>query len=133
MTALIIILGIMACVCNFLMDEVKCKYGRFFGKILPDKWDWWFNPALSHPNKYFSKYPFVRLIFSTILVWTTDFWHFAKTVMLVCVGLIIALIENSTLLWWQYGLEVIALGLGWLLVWELVNGVIGAVSDNLKD
>lgn len=132
MNWILIMLGIMACIANFLMDETKHKYDRFFGQVLPDSWDRWFNPAISHPNKYFSKYPFVRLIFTTVLVWTTDFWHFAKTVMLVCIGLIIVLIENDSLHWWQYGIEVLFLGLMWFMVWEGVNGIVGAISDKLK-
>lgn len=132
MTALIIILGIIACLSNFLMDEVKHKYDRFFGKILPDSWDGWFNPAKSWQNKWFAESAFLDVMFSTVLVWVTDFWHFAKTVMLVCIGFIIVILENSTLLWWQYALEVLALGLGWFLVWELINGIVGAISDKLK-
>ena len=132
MTALIIILGIVACLSNFLMDEVKHKYDRFFGKILPDSWDGWFNPAKSWQNKWFAESAFLDVMFSTVLVWVTDFWHFAKTVMLVCIGFIIVILENSTLLWWQYALEVLALGLGWFLVWELINGIVGAISDKLK-
>ena len=132
MTALIIILGIIACLSNFLMDEVKHKYDRFFGKILPDSWDGWFNPAKSWQNKWFAESAFLDVMFSTVLVWVTDFWHFAKTVMLVCIGFIIVILENSTLLWWQYALEVLALGLGWFLVWELTNGIVGAISDKLN-
>lgn len=132
MTALIIILGIVACLSNFLMDEVKHKYDRFFGKILPDSWDGWFNPAKSWQNKWFAESAFLDVMFSTVLVWVTDFWHFAKTVMLVCIGFIIVILENSTLLWWQYALEVLALGLGWFMVWELINGIVGAISDKLK-
>lgn len=132
MTALIIILGIVACLSNFLMDEVKHKYDRFFGKILPDSWDGWFNPAKSWQNKWFAESAFLDVMFSTVLVWVTDFWHFAKTVMLVCIGFIIVILENSTLLWWQYALEVLALGLGWFLVWELTNGIVGAISDKLN-
>ena len=110
MTALIIILGIIACLSNFLMDEVKHKYDRFFGKILPDSCDGWFNPAKSWQNKWFAESAFLDVMFSTVLVWVTDFWHFSKTVMLVCIGFIIVILENSTLLWWQYALEVLALG-----------------------
>jgi len=133
MTALILILGVTACIANFCMDEVKHKYERFFGKIIPDKWDIWFNPAMSYNNKYFSENPFVRFLFMTVLVWLTDFWHFAKTIMLVCIGFIIVLLENDSLVWWQYGLEVIVLGIGWFFVWEIINGIIGAISDRLKN
>ena len=132
MTALIIILGIIACLSNFLMDEVKHKYDRFFGKILPDSCDGWFNPAISHANKYFSKNPFVRFLFTTVLVWTTDFWHFAKFIMLVCLGLIVVLLENDSLSWWKYTLEILFLGIMWFMVWEGVNGIVGAISDRLK-
>jgi len=132
MTVLIIIFGIVACVFNFFMDEVKHKYDRFFGKVLPDSWDKWFNPAISHANKYFSKNPFVRFLFTTVLVWTTDFWHFAKFVMLICLGLIVVLLENDSLTWWKYVLEILFLGLMWFMVWEGINGIVGAISDKLN-
>ena len=129
---LIIILGITACVANFFMDEVSHKYERFFGKIIPDKWDWWFNPAVSWTYKWWSDSWILDRLFSTVLVWTTDFWHFAKTIMLICFGLIIVLLENNSLRWWQYAIEVAFLGLCWFLVWELTNGIIGAVGDKNK-
>ena len=132
MTVFIILLGITACIFNFLMDEVKHKYDRFFGKILPDSWDKWFDPSASYTNKYFSKNPFVRFLFMTVLVWVTDFWHFAKFISLTCFGLIVVLLENDSLTWWKYGLEVLFLGLMWFMVWEGVNGIVGAISDKLK-
>ena len=133
MTLLIILLGIVACILNVLMDEVDHKYERFFGKIVPDKLDWWFNPAISHVNKWWANSWILDKLFSTVLVWTTDFWHFAKTIMLACIGLIIVLLENNSLCWWQYGIEVLVLSLGWFLVWEFINGIIGAMSDKLKN
>lgn len=132
MIILIIILGIVACISNFLMDEVTHRYTRFFGKILPDSWEQWFNPAISWKNKWWANSDFLDILFSTVLVWTTDFWHFIKTIMLVCIALIVVLLENSTLLWWQYLLEVLAIGLGWFLVWETINGIVGVISDKLK-
>lgn len=129
MTITLIILGIVACVFNFLMDEVKHKYSRFFGKVVPDSWDKWFNPSISYANKYFSKNQFVRFLFTTVLVWTTDFWHFTKFVTLACFGFIVVLLENPALQFWQYGVEVFVLGVGWFIVWELTNGIVGAISD----
>ena len=131
-TTLLIILGITACVFNFLMDEVRHKYSRFFGKILPDSLDKWFNPAVSWQNKWFAKSDFLDILFSTLLVWMTDFWHFAKMVMLVCIGLIIVILENGSLRWWQYAIEVLALGIIWFFVWEFINGIVGLISDKLK-
>ena len=132
MTVIIILLGITACLSNFFMDEARFHYDRFVGEVVPDRWDWWFNPAISHSNKYFSQNPVIRFLFTTLFVWITDFWHFTKFVMLVCFGLIIVLLENNTLSWWKYGLEVLFLGLMWFMVWEGINGIVGTISDKLK-
>lgn len=129
MTVIIIILAAVACIANFFMDEARHHYARFIGHVVPDSWDWWFNPAISHSNKYFSPNPVIRFVFMTLLVWTTDFWHFTKFVTLACFGFIVVLLENPALQFWQYGVEVLVLGVGWFIVWELTNGIVGAISD----
>jgi hypothetical protein len=52
--------------------------------------------------------------------------------MLVCFGLIIVLLENDSLTWWKYAFEILFLGLMWFMVWEGINGIVGAISDKLK-
>jgi hypothetical protein len=41
--------------------------------------DWWFNPSESWKNKHRWK---PTWLFKTVLVWTTDFWHLLKFLML---------------------------------------------------
>ena len=132
MTLLIIILAITTCLADFLKDEVKHKYSRFFGKIIPPKMEWWFNPAISHLNKWKFDSKFLDLLFSTALVWVTDFWHFLKAIFITSIILMILLIENNSLLWWQYLIELLVVEFAWGVLWETFNGITGALSDKIK-
>jgi len=133
MELLIIILGLVAVATNVIMDELDFHYDRFFKKLIPKKWDSWWNPSVSWRNKYIAKSRFLTFIFSTLLSFCTDAWHFFKALFLSSIALIVLLLENSALKWWQYGIELIAIGLCWGIVWELINGIIGAISDKLKN
>lgn len=127
-----ITLAIIACLFNFLMDEAYYHYDRFLGKIIPDKWDWWFDPSVSHTNKYFSQVPVIRFLFTTLLVWVTDFWHFAKFVSLMSIGFIIVILEDRGLNFWQHLIEVLVLGFAWFFLWEFFNGIINVLSNKLN-
>jgi hypothetical protein len=115
------------------MDEIQFHWDRLFGKIVKEgsQLEQWLNPSKSWTNHYIFKNKILRFLFSTILVWTTDFWHLLKFLFLCSIGLIICLIENPDLIWWQYGLELIVLGIGWFFFFELFNGILGAISDRL--
>jgi hypothetical protein len=132
MNWLFIVLGITTVVSNVIMDELHTHYERFFQKIIPKKWDSWWNPSVSWQNKYIAKSKILTFIFSTVLSFCTDAWHFFKTLFLASAVLIGLLLENGTLKPWQYGVELLAIGLVWGITWELINGVIGAISDRLK-
>lgn len=133
MVWLFIILGITAIAANVIMDELHTHYDRFFKKIIPVKWDSWWNPAVSWQNKYVAKSKLLTFIFSTVLSFCTDAWHFFKTIFLTSAVLIGLLLENGALKWWQYGVELLAIGVVWFLVWELINGIIGAIGSKLKN
>lgn len=133
MVCLFIILGIIVVIANVIMDELHTHYERFFQKIIPKKWDSWWNPSVSWQNKYIAKSRVLTFIFSTLLSFLTDAWHFFKTIFLTSAILIGLLLENDTLKWWQYGIELLAIGLVWGILWEGINGVISTISDKLKN
>jgi hypothetical protein len=133
MVLLFIILGIVAVAANVVMDELHTHYERFFQKVIPKKWDSWWNPSVSWQNKYIAKSKILTFIFSTLLSFCTDAWHFFKMIFLTSAVLIGLLLENGGLKWWQYGVELLAIGLVWGIMWELINGIIGAISDKLKN
>ena len=80
-----IILMIIAGVFNATMDVLKVRYKT----SIFSKWknQQWINPELSWTNKWKSKSKMGDKIMSTVLVWTTDMWHFSKMLMLVCISL----------------------------------------------
>ena len=131
MIILYIILAVLAVLCNVIMDEIHTHYSRFFAGIIPANWQGWWDPGRSWKNKYISNSKILTFIFSTTLVWLTDAWHFFKTGFLICLFLIILLIENGDLKWWQYGCELLFLGILWGMGWELINGIIGELSNRL--
>jgi len=126
MALTVIILFILASLSFVIMDELRFHFARVFGKIIPEKYYSWWNPVISWENKYHFNNNFLRFIFSTVLVWTTDAWHFFKFISLSSLFLIILLFENKGLSWWQYLIElgVVHLCFGfisetfwWLLSW----------------
>lgn len=129
----ILTFALLAVFCNVVMDEIHTHYSRFFAKIIPKAWQGWWDPSKSWDNKYISGSRILTFIFSTALVPLTDAWHFFKAIFLISISLIILLLENGGLKAWQYGIELIFVGLLWGLVWELINGIIGWLSDILKD
>lgn len=108
------------------MDELDFHYNRFIGKIVKNQ-NWW-NPALSWDNKYISKSKLLKTLFSTVLVFVTDAWHFFKSLFLSSIILIILLIENQYLMWWQYVIEFLVVKLLWGIVYESGLGLIGYLS-----
>lgn len=132
MLILIIVLGIIAVVSNVIMDELDFHYDRIFGKLIPEQWQSWWNPSLSWHNKYIEGSKILTMIFSTILVWTTDAWHFFKTVFLSCIIFIVLLFENCHLIWWQYIIEFIVLRLVWGILFEATLGIFGAIGSKLN-
>lgn len=88
------ILITIAAILNASMDVVSIKWGKsFFNKRL-SKYSQFFNPQLSWKNKWKNgdpkqgeKFP----LSSTALVFLTDWWHLAKTSMILCFSLGIVL------------------------------------------
>lgn len=95
------ILIILAGVFNATMDVLKYRFKTSIFK------DWkgqnWVNPVISWHTKWeIDKKIFGRQInivdklFSTVLVWVTDMWHFVKMSMLVCIMYSIVLYQPLT-------------------------------------
>jgi hypothetical protein len=85
-------------VCNSVMDVLRYRYNVSIFRFWPNQN--WVNPALSWPNKWKPKTKLGDLIMSTVLVWATDFWHFAKMIMLVTIMLSIILYK-PLINWWS--------------------------------
>jgi hypothetical protein len=132
MTLIIIFLILIAIFSNVMMDELDFHYSRLIGKLISSKGESWWNPALSWHNKYIEGSKILTYIFSTVLVWTTDAWHFFKTLFLFSIILILLFVENKELIWWQYGIEFLVCWFLWGLIFESVLGIFGAISDKLN-
>lgn len=78
---------IIAGIFNASMDVLKVRYNTSIFSQWPNQN--WVNPAFSWRNKWKSKNKIIRYLMSTVLVWTTDMWHFVKMLMLVSISLAI--------------------------------------------
>jgi len=121
---MILLLAILFVVCQALMVEIRSHWDRVFSHWF--RIGQWFNPTISWQNKY--KYKPVWL-FSTALVWITDFWHFLQFISLNSIFLIVLLYENKTLVWWQYGIELLVLNICWGIIFESIMMVFSWISE----
>lgn len=124
---MIYLLIILAVFVNVTMDEIDHHWYRWFGKVIKNaNLIHWMNPRLSWTNKHFEN-RFLTFIFSTLLVWLTDFWHFLKLVFLNCIFGIIIILTG-----WDWKL-IIVFNLGWGVLFEFVLGIYGLLSDKYHD
>ena len=134
MTALpiILILGLIAAACNAAQDEIRFHWSRLFAHWFKpnSKTEQWFNPSKSWTNKYISNSKILTLLFSTVLVGFTDFWHFLKGVMInsIMVAVVIAAGFIGTILEWC--VLMLLLNIIWGGIYEgVTRGIFGALSD----
>jgi len=87
-----IIFIILAGILNASMDVITYKWDKSIFKKKLNKYSQFFNPKISWTNKYKNgvaalgeKFPFSK----TIFVFLTDWWHLAKTLMIICFTLAI--------------------------------------------
>jgi len=78
-----IILLIFAGIFNACMDVLKYRWNTSIFQNWKNQQ--WINPSLSWYNKWKPNSKLGDLIMSTVLVWLTDMWHFAKMLMLLCI------------------------------------------------
>jgi hypothetical protein len=99
-----VVIMIFAGICNATMDVLRYRWSTCIFK------DWkgqnWIDPKISWHNKWNvdqkllgRESKLLDKIFSTTLVWVTDFWHFAKMLMLL--SIMSAIIFYSPIVkWW---------------------------------
>lgn len=133
-TLIIIILAVLIVFCNNTQDQIRFHWGNFFGKVIkPDSWlDQWMNPSKSWNNKYWSENPFVRFLFSTVLVWTTDLWHLLKTIIITSAFIIFLILIHEPFVWWRWIIEIIALHLLWGALFLTFIGIYNALGKRKR-
>jgi len=89
-----LILIFLAGISNACMDVLKVRWVRsIFYNVKNQQW---FNPSLSWKNKWKNGNPRNGEKFlgsSTVFVFLTDFWHFSKFLMLLCISFSIVLYQ----------------------------------------
>lgn len=136
-----IFLVILIIIANATLDEIRFHWSRLFGHWIPTghKLEKWFNPSISWKNKYFTS-RFLTFLFSTLLVWTTDFWHLLKFVIIN--SILFILIDTSVkgkLMFGAIDLEyfntldyiiaIVMLNVAWGIVYEFTSNVYASISD----
>ena len=72
---------LLSAISKAAMDKLRFHFNKsIFAKY---KDNTWVNPSLSWQNKWKYKSKFMDLVFSTVLVWTTDAWHFFQHLFLM--------------------------------------------------
>ena len=114
---------------NAIMDTLSSHYGVSIFSKYP-KHEQFLNPQKSWLNKYKNNDPDLGPKFfgsMTFLVWTTDLWHLAKTIMVV--SFVIATVFYTPIIitghmFWDIlinlGLVYIPFGLGFGLFWDKI-------------
>ena len=128
------ILAFIAVIANIIMDEIRFHWKDTFGLFIKEgtKLEQWMNPSKSWTNKYISSNKVFTFIFSTILVWTTDFWHFLKAIILFCVFSIYLIITEPSIHFLQYIIEIIVLSIMWFIAYEGIDGIFKSICDGIK-
>lgn len=109
---LLIILITLAAILNAIMDMTGVKYNQTIFSLVPE-WAKFCDGSISWVNKWKNGDHLQGEKFfgsSTFLVWTTDLWHLAKTIMLLCFALAITTYEpifgpliDTVLIWIYFG------------------------------
>lgn len=122
-----ILLFLGAGVFNALMDKLTFHYSTSIfpkeekNETLLGKGERFWNPKFSSENKNRFKNKYIRLLFRTVLVWTTDPWHFFQFMMLNCFTL--ACLPQITATWttvWVFVQLRIAFSVGFTLFFDLI-------------
>jgi hypothetical protein len=95
-----IILMFLAGICNAIMDVLDFHYDISIFKDWPNQQ--WLDPSLSWKNKWKNGDPNQGEKFfgsSTVFVFLTDFWHFAKFLMLLFISFAIVF-YFPFIVWW---------------------------------
>ena len=96
---------------NVTMDKIKTRYNMTIWAKLGA--DWWFNPSVSWKNKHNWK---PTILFKTVLVWVTDFWHLLKFLMLNVVFVWIVVLAYGEFIWQPF----LIFWLFWGMIFETI-------------
>jgi hypothetical protein len=115
----------LAAAANATMDKLSFHYEETIFARQSPAWQQWANPAISWHNKWKNgdrsqgeAFP----LSSTTMVWTTDAWHLAKTIMLSCVvlAILVPFCELVRAPWWAWVLVFFGLSMLWGFVFEFL-------------
>jgi len=118
MRIIYILLGIV--IVTALMDEVKFRYGRIFGRFLKG---WWFDPHIktSALPEIIYRNKFLVFLFGTMLIWTIDFWHFLKLIQMTLIVSIPVVIYSME--WWWIIVGVFLFGFIEEFIWIIFANI----------
>jgi len=136
MNWLILGLGALATIANATQDEIRFRWKRLFGHWFKpgSKGEQWFNPSKSWTNKWFGKSKIVDFIFSTVLVFVTDFWHFLKFTVINSVFSIFLILLHLQLSTLEFIAALAFLNIAWGVIFEgFIRGIYGALSDKYME
>lgn len=112
-----IILLVLAGICNACMDVVQFHFSlSLFSRLKNQEW---INPKISYKNKWNYESGFIKgekfFGSSTIFVFVTDLWHFAKALMLLLIML--AIVFYQPMFKWYF--DIIILYASFTITFEL--------------
>lgn len=125
-----IFLVILIIICNATQDEIRFHWDRLFGHWFPtgNKLEKWFNPSISWKNKYYNS-KWLTFLFSTILVWTSDFWHLLKFIVINSIIIAFFLLLGGSQFISDWIIVIVGSNIIWGIIFETVLGIYGALSD----
>lgn len=119
---IIIILIIISSISKSIMDKLQFHYdSSIFKKMKNQKW---WNPSISHLNKYKNEKPENGRKFlgsTTFLVFLTDAWHFFQEIFLnsLIIAILIAINTGILFHWWYWIVGFLILKLLFGTIFEL--------------
>jgi hypothetical protein len=136
---LVIPLAILGIAASSTMDEIRFHWNRIFAHWFPRPTDGsvyspaerWFNPSVSHLNKYmWTDNKYLQWFLKSPLVFITDFWHLCKFILLNCLyGIITLLMIEYADVTIHWGWLMLGMNLGWGFIYETVSSVYGLLHD----
>lgn len=115
----------IAAAANATMDKLSFRYGESIFARQPKAYQHWLNPAISWPNKWKNgdrKQGEAFPLSTTALVWTTDAWHFCKSIMMTC--LVLASLAPFRKLvpapWWVWVAVFFGISMLWGAIFEFL-------------
>lgn len=130
MNLITIFLVTLIIICNATQDEIRFHWDRLFAHWFPtgSKLEKWFNPSISWKNKYYNS-KWLTFLFSTILVWTSDFWHLLKFIVINSIIIAFFLLLGGSQFISDWIIVIVGSNIIWGIIFETVLGIYGALSD----